>query len=181
MCFSLVLINHPRHGLITAYDDVILPLSFAFRRLGYEVEFLRHRINPNRRNILFGTADDPNLIGLEAPPDSIIFNLERLSADSGAGADPVYLDHLRRLTVWDCARNLEFLAARDIQAAALTLGYVPEMTRLRRDVQAEYDVLFYDPPSPRQQAVLDDLKKTGGRAAACDGALWRNGTGPWRI
>lgn len=162
MHFSLVLIDHPQQGVMRAFDDVVLPLSFAFRRLGWEAEILRQRVNAASRNILFGTANDPSLTGLDPPRDSIVFNLEQLSAANSAWGGPAYLDHLRKFTIWDYSRrNLEFLAARDIPGVLLPPGYVPEMTRLRRDRPAGSGILFYGHASPRRQALLNKLQKSG--------------------
>lgn len=162
MHFSLVLIDHPEQGLVKAFDDAALPLFFAFRRLGYETEILRQKVNPASRHIVFGSANDPALTGLNIPADSIMVNLEQLSADNSLWNRPAYMEHLKRFTVWDYSRhNIEYLAALGIEAAQLTLGYVPEMTRLRADLPAGRDVLFYGLASPRRQAVLDELKAGG--------------------
>lgn len=162
MHFSLVLVNHPQDGLIKAFDDVVLPVCFGLRRLGYEVEILRHRVRPGSHHIVFGSANDPALTGLDMPANSIMVNLEQLSAENSPWNRPAYLEHLKGFTVWDYSRrNIEYLAGQGIQAAQLTLGYVPEMTRLRADLPADRDVLFYGHASPRRQAVLDELKASG--------------------
>lgn len=162
MHFSLVLVDHPEYGLIKAFNDAILPIYFGLRRLGYEVEILRHQVRPGSRHIVFGSANDPALSGLDMPADSIMVNLEQLAAENSSWNRPAYLEHLKGFTVWDYSRrNIEYLAGQSIQAAQLTLGYVPEMTRLRADLPAGRDVLFYGLASPRRQAVLDELKASG--------------------
>lgn len=162
MHFSLVLINRPNGELVKAFDDVILPIYFALRRLGYETEILRHTINPQSRNILFGSANDPSLAGLTPPSDSIIMNLEQLSSENSVWNSAAYLEHLRHFHVWDYSqRNIEYLRKNNIHADFLLLGYVPEMTRLNACISADYDVLFYGLLSPRRRVVLDRLKQNG--------------------
>ena len=164
MHFSLVLLDKPNGDLVKAFDDVILPVYFALRRLGYEAEILRHQANPNSRNLIFGAAVNPGLGGLDFPPDSVLINLEQLSAANSNWGGQDYLDCLKRFEVWDYSpRNIEHLRAAGLEAAFLQLGYVPEMTRLARGRAAGHDVLFYGLASPRRQAVLDELKSGGAR------------------
>ncbi|MDL2226372.1 hypothetical protein LJB86_01790 [Deltaproteobacteria bacterium OttesenSCG-928-M10] len=162
MHFSLVLIDKPNRERIRAFDDVILPIFFALRRLGYETEILRHQINPNSRNLIFSSANDPALTGLTPPQNSIVVNLEQLSVTDSTWNSSAYIEHLRQFKVWDYShRNIQYLSAKGIKADLLTLGYVPEMSRLRPDFPVRHDVLFYGLASPRRQAVLDELRGRG--------------------
>jgi SAM-dependent methyltransferase len=162
MHFTMVILDHPDGRPLKAFNDVILPLYFAFRRLGWQVEMLRQTFNPHSRNVLFGGNQNPALVGLEPPADTIVYNLEQLAADNSHWNTGAYLKTLKQFTVWDYSRrNLEYLSAQGIEAAQLPLGYVPEMTRLRADFPAGRDVLFYGLVSPRRKAVLDELQGRG--------------------
>ncbi|GHU05547.1 hypothetical protein FACS1894205_5690 [Alphaproteobacteria bacterium] len=162
MHFSLVEIAQPRGGIVRFFDDVMLPLSFAFRRLGYDVEFLRNEINPDSVNILFGVHNNPLLPEFDLPPNTVIFNLEQLSSNNARFSSNDYLAQLSRNEVWDYSRrNMDYLTSQGVAARYLQLGYVPEMTRFAPNVTETEDVLFYGLVSPRRQRIFDELAASG--------------------
>ena len=166
MHFSLVKIcppSSPAHG----FDDAVLPMHHALRRLGFSVEIRLNTPNPASRNIVFGSCVSPRHVGRTLPRNSIIVNLEQLVVGS-IWMNNNYLTHLRDFTVWEYSeRNLGVLHRLGITNAALVpLGYVPEMTRLRPDFPEDIDVLFYGLLNDRRAAVLGVLQERGIRAVA---------------
>lgn len=163
MHFSLVVMNMLNGTPLFAFNDVVLPLYYAFCRLGYTVEILRNRINPNSCNVLFGVNENQRLTGFDPPSNTIIYNLEQLtSANCPWRDDEEYLSRLRDFRCWDYSqRNIDFLAAANIKTEYLPIGYVPEMTRLVKPAPVAYDVLFYGGIDARRRVVLDDLVNRG--------------------
>jgi len=163
MHFSLVRISTPHMPNTRAFDDVLLPMLFALRRLGYEAEIRLNSFNPQSRNICLGANYDPEQKWLKIPPDSIILNLEQLEASGYPWLkDDKYFNLLAAHECWDFSRrNLDFLTGKGIEARFLPLGYVPEMTRLKPCPAPLSDVLFYGAMTPRRRQVLDELRAAG--------------------
>ncbi|MDR2799654.1 MAG: class I SAM-dependent methyltransferase [Desulfovibrio sp.] len=169
MHFSLVKISP--QGATNAFDDVILPLSHAFRRLGFNVETRCNALNPGSVNILFGTCIAPDYMDETLPKNSIIFNLEQLTTANTCWDNPRYIEHLRRFTVWDYSRrNARYLRrSRGLSDVVhLRLGYVPEMTRLKPGYPQVVDVLFYGLINERRLKIIKELNSAGASVyAAC--------------
>lgn len=165
MHFSLVKINptdaSPSHG----FDDFMLPLSYAMRALGYEVELRLNSFNPRSRNIVFGSCIAPRRTGRNMPAGSIIFNLEQINAENKfCNAD--YMAHLRDFEVWDYSEaNVAALQAQGIKVVAyVPPAYVPEMTRLNPNFEAGsagVDVLFYGLLTERRHEMVMQMKQAG--------------------
>ena len=162
MHFSIVVVDHPTDGYVQFFDDSILPIFFGLRRLGYQAEILRHRINPHSRNIIVGSVHDPGLGGLNPPQDSIVLNVEQLLAENNPHIGPAYWEHLKQFVIWDFSqRNVRRLAEQGIKADHLALGYIPEMTRLADYSSPGYDLLFYGLANARRLPILERLRKDG--------------------
>ncbi len=163
MHFSLVRISTPHMPNTRAFDDVLLPVFFALRRLGYQTEIRLNSFNPHSRNICLGANYDPDQKWIKLPGDCIILNLEQLEA---AGypwhKDDRYFRLLAAHECWDFSRrNIDFLAGKGLQARFLPLGYVPEMTRLKACPAPRSDVLFYGAMTLRRRDILDQLRARG--------------------
>ena len=146
-----------------AFDDVILPLGHALRRLGYGVEFRVNSFSPQCQNICLGANYDPEGRWHSLPAGTIILNLEQLGSEGYPWKkDHRYFDLLAKHEVWDFSqRNIKILADLGLKAKFLPLGYVPEMTRLIPCPYPNGDVLFYGAMNPRRRQVLDELIQRG--------------------
>ena len=161
MNFALVLIPEKGNPAGSGLNDVREPLLYALRTLGHTAELVDSGIARHARNIVFGLHDMPKLDQNLFPPDTIIYNLEQITAGSRA-LEPHYLDALQRFTVWEySARNLERL--RDLIKAPrcvhVPLGYMPQMRRINPDYPKDIDVLLYGFPNTRRMLVMDELKR----------------------
>ena len=171
MHFSLVRFNPPEGGASHGLDDVILPLFYSLKRLGYTTEIRLDSVNPRSRNIVFGSCLAPRRIGRMLPPGSIVFNLEQLGGDS-KWMNRDYLAHLAEFPVWDySAANAAALESLGARAAHVPPGYVPEMTRLRRDSPKDADVLFYGLINDRRHAIIKTLHDAGLKVLATQEAF----------
>ncbi|MDR3175479.1 MAG: hypothetical protein LBU06_02965 [Desulfovibrio sp.] len=171
MHFSLVKIFPQGDLPSNGFDDVILPLFHALRRLGFSVETRVNSPNPGSVNILFGTCNAPGCLDETLPKNSIIFNLEQLTTKTPWN-NPRYIEHLRRFTVWDYSRrNARYLRkSRGLaDVVHLRLGYVPEMTRLNPEYPQTVDVLFYGTVNKRRRKIIEDLRSAGASVSAARG------------
>ncbi len=171
MHFSLVKLN-PVPENPSCFDDAILPLYFALKKLGFEVETRVNSLHPTAKNILFGANQYARLPLEDIPRNSILFNLEQLSSGD-TWFTPRYVEMLRLFPVWDySARNCAGLASRfGVTATHVPLGYVEEMTRLAQNRHPLYDVLFYGALNERRRTVIEALHKTGARVFLPAGML----------
>ncbi len=94
------------------------------------------------------------------PDATIVYNSEH---SGSAWFDDAYVRLLRRTTVWDySADNSAALRARlgrDVRH--VPLGYVPQLSRIRKRADEDIDVLFFGSHAPRREAVLDALRARG--------------------
>lgn len=164
MDFSLVKIAPSGAASANAFDDVILPLSYALPRLGYSVEVRVNSFNAHCVNILFGLNQLPSLDMTKLPAGSVIFNLEQLSSPDCKWLTEGYREKLSSFTVWDYSeRNVLHLrnALGIANAAHVPLGYTPEMTRLDGSYAQNVDVLFYGALNARRLKMLESIQNTG--------------------
>ena len=158
MHFTLVKITPSGADFAAAngFDDVILPIGHALSRLGYSVETRINELNAQSVNILFGTCQIARLDEFSPPANSIIFNLEQMTTPSPWRTEQ-YVEHLKRHTVWEYShRNARYFrkSLGMDNVVEMRLGYVPEMTRLRRDFPQDVDLLFYGLVNERRRTVL---------------------------
>jgi hypothetical protein len=78
MHFTIVKFNPPDVNPSHGFDDVILPLYYALRRLGFDTEIRFNSVNEQSRNIIFGSCIAPRRVSRILPKGSIIFNLEQI-------------------------------------------------------------------------------------------------------
>ena len=169
IAYQLVHIRGPAKGVPAgASAELAESVFFGLRRLGLRAYYRDSPAEPVRQ-IIFGA----NLLGEDLlrslPPDSIIYNSERMAAESPAATDR-YMHALRSHQVWDySADNVRCM--RDFGVGLVRyvpLGYVPELSRIGPVVE-DIDVLFYGSASPRRQAILDELKARGLKIVQLDG------------
>ena len=162
MHFSLVKMNPPDASPSHGFDDVILPLYFALRRLGFDTEIRFNSCNEKSRNIVFGSCIAPRRIGRTLPKGSILFNLEQINHES-KWCNNDYLTHLHDFTVWDYSEaNVTALGTLGIDNCAhVPFGYVPEMTRVRHSPTPDVDMLFYGLITERRQQLVSRLFSEG--------------------
>lgn len=101
------------------------------------------------RNLLLA----PHLSHLAIPTDWILYNAEQIGV--GIGADPGYLELLRKHEVWDYSQlNIAELAKFGITAKHCPLGYSPCLERIKDPVEQDIDVLFYGSVNERRKNIL---------------------------
>jgi len=151
-------INLCNTGNFRQLDDVVLQCLYGLRHLGHQAELGSRLITDGTLNILFGA----HCVSAEStlPPQTIIYNFEQTSSPF---FHQDYIELLRQAVIWDYsemnAQQLHDIWGLDAQA--VTPGYVPEMSCLRRDLPKTIDVLFYGALNERRRIVLDMMKDEG--------------------
>jgi hypothetical protein len=150
------------------FDDLAGLLSDHFNRLGLPAASSVNQVRPDHLNIVVGQTlllgkSELEFISKSGHP-FIVYQAEALGNDDGfLGRVPDYLSFLFAANqVWDYSEtNLSFLAGCGLRRGHyVPLGY---SSRLQRIVPAEkdIDVLFFGANSPRRNAVLQSLTRTG--------------------
>lgn len=158
-----------------AFDEVAGALSGAFAELGGSAPVVRD-LNElaGRAPIIYGAnLLDASIIGA-LPSDSVIVNLEQVSAESAWFSDS-YVALLKAFPVIDYSpRNRANLAARGIEhVGLLEIGYHSSLKCIRPAKTKDFDVLFYGSQVDRRQKILTALQGAGLKVAHLFGAYGR--------
>lgn len=153
-----------------AFTELAELICYAIRDLGHPCGLDVNALDRGARNILIGA----HLLGERArariPASSIILNTEQLGASQHPWTETV-VELATRLELWDYSPvNLEYLQARGApRGRLLELGFHPKLARLRTDIPADIDVLFYGSIGPRRQYILKALEAQGLKVKALFG------------
>jgi hypothetical protein len=158
-----------------AFDEVAAALSGAFAELGGSAPVVRQFSEfAGRAPIIYGAnLLDAAIIG-NLPSDSVIVNLEQVSAESAWFSDS-YVALLKAFPVIDYSpRNRANLVARGIDhAGLLEIGYHSSLKCIRPAKTKDFDVLFYGSQVDRRQKILSALQDAGLKVAHLFGAYGR--------
>jgi hypothetical protein len=148
-----------------AFAEVAETLHHALQALGHDSVLSTRLDNRRRRHIVLGANLLPRW-PQQVPEDSILYNLEQISADS-PWLSPSYLDLLRRHRVWDYSEaNLRALADHGIRAELLPIGWMPQLERIAAEPLRDVDVLFYGSLGDRRRDALMRIEQAGLRLAS---------------
>lgn len=144
------------------FSDVAEILRYGLQSLGHHAVVNRMATVKDFLNIFLGVQ----LIGdfSQIPPDSIIFNAEQMGSSSTVVNNALYLDVLKRYTVWDYSpKNIEHLDSLGITASLIKIGYAPTLNRVNQKIHQDIDVLFYGSINQRRNRILVGLQERGVR------------------
>lgn len=140
------------------FDDIVLPLYFSLKRLGYACKIVYNTFYSNSTNIIFGLHDFPNISISSLPEDCIIYNIEQINI---ASIGEEFIKKCSLLPVWDYSeenkRRFSMLGVNNV--TYVPLGYSPEMTRISPNYPKDIDVLFYGTVNERRMKIIRDLQK----------------------
>lgn len=155
MKYTVVIIRPPNYKFSDCFLEVADAVTFGIRRMGHECELTENALRKDTQHVLFGA----HLLGDSAlPPGSIIYNLEQVAG--GNIGNTVAL--AKNCTVWDYSKkNIADWKPLGIEAIHVPFCYVPELTRISKQVEQDIDVLFYGSLNERRQKVIDGLKAAG--------------------
>jgi hypothetical protein len=162
MKFAVTIVTPPNYAHAEAFAEIAETVHQGLRRLGHQAVLTRRfTTEKSRRSIILG-ANILAALKAEPPPNSVLYNLEQVQADS-EWMTPHLISLFRRYPVWDYSRrNIEQLAALGLPAPTLLpIGYVPELTRISPAETEDIDVLFYGCINERRARLIAELKARG--------------------
>lgn len=160
--FRIVLIQPAGYEHAGALAELAETLLFGLAGLGLDIDFAINELAVDRRNIILGahllTPEDAQAL----PADTIVYNSEQVD-DRSTWIDGSYLGLLKRQPLWDYSQaNLERLTRHGINHGQfVSVGYVPQLTRIPQDVPQDIDVLFYGAINERRRVILEALIHRG--------------------
>jgi hypothetical protein len=158
--FAVVIPRFPGYVHTEGFRELAETVHYGLMALGHDSIMTDQVSSPGRRSIVFGSHLLSCSSGLDG--NAILYNLEQAGSPSMPS-----LALLERHTVWDFSRrNVTFFREKGIDVRRVPVGYVPQMTRIVKQVP-DIDVLFYGTLSDRRKRVLDRLQTEGWRVHAC--------------
>ena len=162
--YTVWIVSPPELIWSHVFDELAIGLQSAFRSLGYGVEIVTDPKAIEGVPIVLGANLCP-MYNITLPANAIIYNFEQVHPasrwfDLGYG----YIELLKKHPVWDFSKtNIHALKAFGIEDVVhCAVGYVPELTRIRRSKE-DIDVVFVGGGHPRRQKILDHIAKSGAR------------------
>ncbi len=170
MKYSIWIVNSwpNMRGHTRCFEEVALALQSAFAQLGHNAPII-HALDElpakdRGRVIVLGAGVLDRHPDLQLPDDMIIYNFEQVHKDARffLPGNP-YVNYLRKYALWDYSRNnIAELAKLGITNVTMCgVGYMPELTHIRKIEHEDIDVLFIGSLHPRRQKIIDELKQRG--------------------
>ena len=162
MHFSLVTEHSVRTPSVKCFDDVIFSIYYALENLGFAVEILYGKTNPDTTNIIFGGNIKEYVSKLDLPKNSILFNLEQYTKNSPWFTRD-YIKLLSSFPVWDYSlRNCQSLNQNfGINPTHVRLGFADAMVQIPENPAPRKDLLFYGSLNSRRKPIIDSILANG--------------------
>jgi hypothetical protein len=168
--FNLLVVQPEDYVNYAPFLGVARAMSFALRRLGYEVRLTGNEFLRDATNMVFGAHHLAADLAADLPPDTILYNTEQLRPD-GALVEALH-PFTSRFAVWEPdLGNVEAWRALGLggRVRYLQPGYVPESSTVDVTTPTDIDVLFFGKVNPRRMVVLDGVVRAGIRLHVADG------------
>ena len=168
--FNLLVVQPEDYVNYAPFLGVARAMSFALRRLGYEVRLTGNEFLRDATNMVFGAHHLAADLAADLPPDTILYNTEQLRPD-GALVEALH-PFASRFAVWEPdLGNVEAWRALGLggRVRYLQPGYVPESSTVDVTTPTDIDVLFFGKVNPRRMVVLDGVVRAGIRLHVADG------------
>ena len=168
--FNLLVVQPEDYVNYAPFLGVARAMSFALRRLGYEVRLTGNEFLRDATNMVFGAHHLAADLAADLPPDTILYNTEQLRPD-GALVEALR-PFVSRFAVWEPdLGNVEAWRALGLggRVRYLQPGYVPESSTVDVTTPTDIDVLFFGKVNPRRMVVLDGVVRAGIRLHVADG------------
>jgi len=163
--FNVLIVRPPDASFYHAYTGMGRILAAALKRLGCPTRMVENELVADATNIVVGAHCLEPDVADDLPPNTIIYNSERVFAES------TYLPALKafvaRFETWDYSEgNARAWARMGISERVRWLrpGYVPECTTIDPATQTDIDALFYGHVNRRRREILDEIARHGVRA-----------------
>ena len=168
--FNLLVVQPEDYINYSPFLGVARSMSFALRRLGYDVRLAGNEFLRDATNMIFGAHHLAGELAADLPSDTIVYNTEQLRAD-GALVEALG-QFVSRFATWEPdIGNVEAWRALGLGSRVCYVqpGYVPESSTVDLATPNDLDVLFFGKVNPRRMVILDAIMRAGIRLHVADG------------
>jgi len=159
---QLVLIQPEGYQHSGALSELAETLIYGLDGLGVSFQFTINDMAPDATCILLGAHLLDEQAMRRLPAAAIIYNSEQID-DKSTWINGPYMELLRRNPVWDYSEaNVDRLRQRGVENIRhVSIGYVPQLTRIPMVARQDIDVLFYGAINERRKNILEGLIERG--------------------
>jgi hypothetical protein len=168
--FNLLVVQPEDYINYSPFLGVARSMSFALRRLGYDVRLAGNEFLRDATNMIFGAHHLAGELAADLPSDTIVYDTEQLRAD-GALVEALG-QFVSRFATWEPdIGNVEAWRALGLGSRVCYVqpGYVPESSTVDLATPTDIDVLFFGKVNPRRMVILDAIMRAGVRLHVADG------------
>ena len=173
--FNLLIVQPEDYVNYAPFLGVARSMSFALRRLGYDVRLAGNEFLHDATNMVFGAHHLAAELAATLPTDTIVYNTEQVRAD-GALAEAMR-PFVSRFETWDPdIGNIGAWKALGLGSRIRYVqpGYVPESSTIDVATRTDIDVLFFGKVNPRRMVILDAVARAGIALHVADGIYLAN-------
>lgn len=161
--FHIVIITPDDYIHSAAFAELAETVRYGLLDLGHDASAAHNEFAADATNIIFGAHLIPADMAQNLPAGSIIYNTEQIDHKS-PWMKTHLLDLIRRFETWDYSRrNIASLSMLGIAAEVhhVPVGFVPQLSRIKRAVHQDIDVFFYGIINPRRLKIIEALDARG--------------------
>jgi hypothetical protein len=162
MKFNICIVQPNDYIHVLAFWELAELIHYSLAELGHESHLQFKRIENDCTNIVLGC----HLLGIELipkmPASTIFINTEQIYADDTAWNNNIY-EWARNFQFWDYSQQniAKFNSLGISNVKLLQLGFQKELSRIKKDLNPDIDVLFYGSINVRRQKIIDELRARG--------------------
>ena len=169
MKYAVTIISPPGFPHSECFREVAETLYFGLKSLGHKSIITDDPLLDGYRHIILGSNLIPgNRISIQ--PDSILYNLEQIYGNS-QWLNPHLIALFRNYEVWDYSKqNAHVLNEYGVEVKhILPIGYVTNLTRIKRTNNPDIDVCFFGSLNERRTKIFDEIRSHGFNVCAIEG------------
>ncbi|WP_421759234.1 hypothetical protein [Devosia sp.] len=136
------------------YRDAIGAIQWALQDLGHDVTYGFNKLSPDRRTILFGGHLIPQQFYPKLRPDTVFYNLGRITGPNHDALRSLYSTLSGRFELWDCEADG---AAAIPGVRFVPLGYAPVLRRLVQPKEQDIDAVLVGAPTTLRLKLFQTL------------------------
>jgi hypothetical protein len=156
------MIPNKRIHWLYAYKDVIDSIQWGLEQLGHQVSYGLNYIENNALNIIFGHRLLTVELLKKLPKNTIIYNLEQIE---GLTVDDIFRNESNKycfenFQMWEYSifqKNMWNKIPTFYPVKFVKIGYAPVLTRIKKKIYQEIDVLLYGATVNKRLKIYHDL------------------------
>ncbi len=136
------------------YADAVASVRWALQDLGHDVTSGVNQLSPDRRTILFGGHLIPQQLHARLRPDTIFYNLNRITGPHHEGLRSQLSVLSAKFRLWDCD---ESGTAAVPGSRLVPLGFAPILRRIVVPQQQDIDAVLIGVPTTARLKLFQSL------------------------